>query len=162
VKVKKLLTAVLLVVGLCFVSGVGHGEIWSSFHKPEGESMEFWLLRARVDYIMTNPTIFLDVDFAYDVKGAWEGEFPEGVVTEGKIVVVIYDSRGRFTNKSGLALLGEFKHILEIVYSYIEELATDMNTDIVSKLSTEEEIPLACFYQGVYQLWGEKVLDLSN
>ena len=161
-KVKKLLTAVLLVVGLCFVSGVGHGEIWSSLHKPEGESMEFWLLRARVDYMMTNPTRFLDVDFVYDVEGAWEADFPEGVVTEGKIVIVIYDNRDRFTDKSGLVLLGEFKHILEVLYSYIEELATDMNTDIVSKLSTEEEIPLTCFYQGVYQLWGERVLYLSN
>ena len=75
------------------------------------------------------------------------------MITEGKIVVVIYDNRDRFTNKSGLALLAEFKHILEVLYSYIEELATDMNTDIVSKLSTEEEIPLACFYQGLYQLW---------
>ena len=155
-RARELLVAFLLAVGLCFVPVAGHGEIRSWLHEPEGESMELRLLRARVDYMMTNPTIFLDVDFDYDVEGAWEAEFPEGVVTEGKIVVIIYDNRGRFADKSSLALLSEFKNALEAVYSYIEPVATNMSTDIVCKLYTEEEIPLACFYQGVYQLWEKR------
>jgi len=150
---KRVLAVILLAGGLCFVPAMGYGEIQSSLYKSEGESMELRLLRARLDYIMSNPTIFLDVDFHYDVEGVWEDEFPEGVTTQGKIVVVIYDSRGRFTDKPSLLLLNEFRMTLEVLYSYIESVATNMYADIVSKLYTEDEIPLGCFYRGVYELW---------
>lgn len=87
---KRFLAIVLLVVVFCFVvSGVGYGEVqeWSDQEKAS-YAEAILLLGARVDYIMYNPTTFLNVDFLYDSDGTFgEKVFPMNVDTKGKICV---------------------------------------------------------------------------
>ena len=154
---KRLLAAFLLGVGLCFVPTLGYGEVAHWLHKRKVSSMNFWLLNARVDYMMHNPTRFLIVTFHYNPVGTLKGavEFPEGVDidTKGKIHVLIRDSRGVFSDKSGTALLDQFKTELKVIYSFLRFIASDMDTDIVARFVSREEIPLGYFYQGEYYLW---------
>ncbi|MCK4617606.1 hypothetical protein KAT45_01760, partial [Candidatus Aerophobetes bacterium] len=154
---KKLLAAFLLGVGLCFVPVLGQGEVTHYLHERKTSSMNFWLLNARVSYMMHNPNSFLNVNFHYDPVGDLRGvvKFPEGVDidTKGKIHVLVRDNRGVFSYKSGRVLLNQFKRQLELIYSFIELMATDMDIDIVAKLVSREQIPLAYFYQGEYHLW---------
>jgi len=168
---KKLLAAFLLSVGLCFMPALGHGEVLLGPKITVGEGLIYeknplWpevkvmytniiLLHARVNYIMKNPTNFLQVDFYYDPDGRFEYDFPEGVNTKGKIYVTIYDNRNAFIGELTVALLEQFKVALEVLYTYISIVATDMNTDIVAKFYSKGEIPLGYFYQGEYHLWGE-------
>ena len=51
---------------------------------------------------------------------------------------------------------------LDTLYSFIQHIATDLNTDIVAVLYGEKEgsfgyehVPLGYFYQGEYHLWEE-------
>lgn len=155
---KKLLATVLLSVGLCFVPALGHGEIkgWSYKDKTSCVDSRLLVLEARVNYIMRNPTSFLEVDFDYDPFGSYGRimlELPENVDTKNKVCVRIRDSRGVFSYKSGVTLLDQFKKRLENVYSYIKESATDMNADIVAIFYSEGDLPLGYFYQGEYYLW---------
>ncbi|MBA7696691.1 hypothetical protein ES703_105342 [subsurface metagenome] len=114
--------------------------------------MNFRLLEAKVEYIMRNPTSFLDIVFSYDPYGVmgWTWDLPENVDTERKICVEIWDNRGIFSYESGMGLLEQFKEELEIVYSYIEDMAMYMDTDIVAIFYSEEDILLGYFYQGEY------------
>jgi len=150
VKNKKLLAILLLSMSFCFMSGVGYGEI-----KYEGIYMVIRLLEARVDYIMHNPNSFLEVRFYNDRDGAFTNSFPKGVDTKGKVYVWVTDNRDQFSYKSEIALLDTFKRSLEVIYSFISLLVTNMNTDVVAKLESKERIPLAYFYQGEYHLWEE-------
>ena len=153
---KVFLAAFLLGVGLCFVPVVGYGEVmnWMIKSKFQMSLMESRLLEARVDYIMRNPTVFLDVNL-------WHGglfapkprALPDDVDITGKIIVTIGDSRGGFSYKSGVVLLDQFKKSLKVICSFIDDIATDMNTDVVAVLYSRQAIPLAYFYQGKYHLW---------
>ncbi len=113
------------------------------------------LLTARISYIMSNPTTFTDVYIYYDSEGRVEKFFPEGVNTKGKIYVLFRDLRGYFSDRSGVALKEAFKIYLDVIYSFIENLATDMDNDIVALFISKGEIPLGYFYQGEYHLWEE-------
>jgi len=156
-KGKNCLVAFLLAVGFCFVPALGYGEVKQ---QPEVSVMdlyllkEFDLLRARVDYMMCNPTNFLNVNFYYDPEGTHRKifELPEGVDTKGKIFVKVQDNRDIFSYESGTALLDQFKGKLETIYSFLT-LPTmgDMNADIVAMFCNREGIPLGYFYQGEYQ-----------
>lgn len=150
---KKLLTAFLLAAGLCFVPALGYGEVAYWLHEKRASSMQFWLLDARVDYIMDNPTSFLNVNFHYDPVGTTILEFPEDIDTKGKIHVLVRDNRGLFSDKSGIALLDQFKKELELIYSFLQFIASDMDTDIVARFASKEEILLGYFYQGEYHVW---------
>ncbi|MBA7710323.1 hypothetical protein ES703_119263 [subsurface metagenome] len=177
-RVKRLLAAFLLGVGLCFVPVLGYGEViletritvgeflvykdeplWGKVEAIDTEigllKMYIILLEAKVSYVMHNPTRFSIVEFHYDPDGRYKRamEFPENVDTKGKIFVGVGDTRGVFSYKSGIALLDEFKRRLEIIYSFIDLVATDMDTDIVAKFHSREGIPLGYFYQGKYYLW---------
>ena len=152
---KKLLVAFLLGVGLCFVPALGYGEVEHWADEAKASLMDFILLQARVDYMMRNPTNFLNVSFYYDSKGRYEDLFPEGVHTKGKIYIDITDNRGLFSYMSGTASLDQFKRELEVIYSFIDHLATSKYFDIVAAFRSEEEIPLGYFYQGEYHLWEE-------
>ena len=187
-KSKKLLAIFLLGIGLCFMPLLRNGMIGQceerskAYLSPEEVHsllVNTGLLKARIDYIMRNPTDFLNVDFYYDQEGMFtkEGLFPEGVDTEGKIVVIVADNRGVFSNKSGTVLLNEFKEqletilhssaILEIMVPIPEimkrELRGEMDTNIVARFCTKweisppsplpEEVCLGYFYQGEYHLW---------
>ena len=154
-RTRSLLVAFLLTVVLCFVSGAGYGEIAEWMDEGKASFMEFQLLGARVNYIMRNPTNFLEVRFIYDTIGTWGEGFPKNVYTKGKIYVWVTDNRGLFSDKSGVALLDTFKKRLEVIYSFISLIATNMNTDIVAILESRERINLAYFYQGEYYLWNE-------
>jgi len=156
-KGKKLLAAFLLGVGLCLVPALGYGEIKEWMHKVGISYMDFWLLDARVSYMMHNPTTFLNVNFLYDPIGRYRRveKLPESVDTKGKIVIVISDTRDVFSYKSGIALLDQFKRELEVEYTFLRSLATDMDTDIVAIFANKEIIPLGYFYQGEYHLWRE-------
>jgi len=48
--------------------------------------------------------------------------------------------------------LDSFKKNLEVIYSFIRVIATDMDTDVVALFLSKEEIPLGYFYQGEYYL----------
>ena len=152
---KKLLAALLLGVGLCFVPALGYGEVSGWSYETPVTYIEIELLNARITYIMTNPTSFLVVGFSYDPTGLHGriAGLPESVDTKGKISVVVGDNRGIFSDKSRKALLDSFKRELEIIYSYIQLVATDMDADIVARFYSREEIPLGYFYQGEYYLW---------
>ena len=154
-KSKSLLAIILLSLSFCFVSGVGYGEVkeWSDKEKISYTEV-LLLLSARVDYIMYNPTTFLNVDFIYDSDGAFGKKvFPRDVDTKGKICVRVIDSRRVFSDKSGVALLGLFERVLESIRWHIFFVATDLDTDIVAKFLSREAIPLGYFYQGEYHLW---------
>jgi len=117
-----------------------------------------FLLEAKIHYTMLNPTSFLYVDFHHDRAGEWgKTELPESVDTDGKICVHIRDNRGVFSDKSGAALLGQFKRTLESIYrtSSIAIVDIDMDTDIVAMFCSKENVPLGYFYQGEYHLWEE-------
>lgn len=185
-KGKWFLATILLVVVLCFVSGVGYGEIiippepsrtvgellglkiryedeplWPYIERIRGEMLEEIsflklynvLFAARIDYMMTNPNSFLNVNLSYDKHGVFKSSFPESVDTENKIIVMIVDNRNIFSDKSEIALLDEFKRKLEVVYSYVSYIATNLDTDIAAILWSREGIPLAYFYQGECHLW---------
>jgi len=71
-KGKRVLATFLLGVGLCFVPVLGYGEIhWQRSSERKPSLMIVDLLWARVNYIMRNPTNFLDVEFCYDPDGAF-------------------------------------------------------------------------------------------
>ena len=177
---KVFLAAFLLGVGLCFVPVSGYGEIkiWKEIPKVDfymetfpddpgkgldewqkaclatrPSSLDFFLLRAMVVYMMCNPTGFQNVNILYDSDGGFEECFPEGIDTKGKIYIGIWDSRGYFSDESGIRLLEAFKIYLEVIYGYINQVATDMDTDIVAKFVSKGYIPLGYFYQGEYHLW---------
>lgn len=156
-KGKKLLAAFLLSVILCFMSVLGYGEVRKEWTETTVPYIDFRLLMARVNYMMGNPTIFLDVTLFYDTDGVFGKKrfFPEGIDTEGKIVVLVADNRDVFFLIKGKALSGKFKEELEIIYSFIDDIATDMDTDIVAIFYSKETIPLGYFHQGKYHLWGE-------
>ena len=117
--------------------------------------MDFRLLAARVHYMMKNPTRFLLVEFYYDPDGRYGRieKLPERVDTKGKILVVISDTRDVFSYKSGTALLDQFKRELEVKYTFVRLLATDMDADIVATFYSREGIPLGYFDRGRYYLW---------
>jgi len=158
VKNKKLLAIVLLGLSFCFVSGVGYGEINDELSGMIKVSrMEYLMLKAEVNYIMRNPTSFLQIDLVYDPYGYLGNlrKWPVKIDTGKKIVVDIRDNRTVLFNKSGVVLLESFKKQLEVVYSFIEYIATSINTDIVARFYSKGDIPLGYFYQGEYHLWEE-------
>jgi len=183
---KRLLTAFFLGVGLCFVPALGHGEVipvlteevtpeqerYFKIHFPDEPIktilrytrsehptyFRFYLLEARLNYMMTNPNNFACVFADYDNLGGALREIhklPEGVETKGKVLITVYDKRGAFSYKSGTALLEAFKQTLVVFYSYLDVWVTDMDADIVAKFYSKEDIPLGYFYQGEYYLWEE-------
>ncbi len=181
---KQFLAAILLGVVLCFVSGVGYGKVnipgWGTtvgdiivgatneklWPYVEGTREDVRLLRlenallnARIQYIMRNPTDFLSVDCYYDSDGRFSYPdndfFPEGVDTKGKVLVFLTDNRGAFS-LPGVALLDVFYVYLKIIYSYLNPVATNMDTDIVALFISQQAIPLGYFYQGEYHLWEEQ------
>ena len=154
-KGRRLLVVFLLGVSLCFVPVMGYGEVKHGLYKQKASLMDFLLLEAKVEYIMRNPTSFLDIVFSYDPYGVmgWTWDLPENVDTERKICVEIWDNRGIFSYESGMGLLEQFREELEVVYSYIEDMATYMDTDIVVEFVSKGNIPLGYFYQGEYHLW---------
>jgi len=156
-KNKRLLVIILLSLSFCFVPVFGNGKVRTSY---DNVAMDISLIKAEIDYMMSNPTSFLNVDFYYDPIGIHGDLFfqgIEGVDTENKICVVVKDSRDVFSDKSGRSLLDQFKRELEIMYRCIQDTATttDMHADIVVSFYTKEGIPLGYFYQGEYHLWGK-------
>lgn len=148
-----LLAVLLLSVILSFMPVTGYGEVKEWMNKTGASYMEVKSLEARVNYMMRNPTSFYEVNFYYDPTGEAGEYFPEDIDTKGKICVDIRDNRDAFSGKSGIVLLVTFKEILEALYLYIKEIATDMNNDIVAVFFSKEDIPLGYFHEGVYSLW---------
>jgi len=101
-KVRMLLAALLLTVGLCFVPALGHG-IVGQYKDPW--KMEILTLEARLNYIMRNPMTFLAVNYWYDEWGfAVKGEgLPEDIDTSGKIIIGVIDNRNRYGPTSRIA-----------------------------------------------------------
>ena len=161
---KQFLAAILLGVFFCFVSGVGYGEIKVNVIELKVPHIDFYLLEARVEYIMRNPTNFLYVKFRYDRNGSYGIGFPERLDTKGRIYVEIRDNRGFFSGRSGIVLLELFKMHLDNIYGYIQPLPTIgteydlleyMEHDIVAKFYSKGDIPLGYYYKGEYHLWEE-------
>ena len=153
-RTKGLLAGILLGVGLCFVPAVGYGEIEEWMSQSNASYMEISLEQARIGYIMLYPDTFLLVTFLYDPYGdAGVGLFPARVDTKNKIIVGIRDTRDVFARKSERTLLRQFQMELEIVYSLIRTIATDMDSDIVATFLNEKTDGLGYFYQGEYHLW---------
>lgn len=116
---KGLLAAFLLGVGLCFVPVLGYGEVpeleelRKQMCKRKATFMELVLSGARIDYITRNPTNFLGVFLSYDEHGVLDKDLPEGVDTEGKLIISIEDTRGVFSDKSEMVLLRLFRLYLK-------------------------------------------------
>jgi len=151
---KRLLAAFLLGVGLCFVPGLGYGEdkepIQIDVIEFKVPHIGFFLLQARVNYMMYNPTNFLNVSFQYYSSGIYDEGFPEHVDTKGKIYVEIRDNRGLFSGRSEIVLLELFKRELKGIYSFIPalphyDLLGYMGEDIVAKFYSRGGIPLGYF-----------------
>lgn len=104
-KGKGLLVAFVLAVGLCLVSGQGHGEIPEEMLQEKALDIVVELLEARVDYMMDNPTSFLKVQILYDATGMagrlFFDDLPRQVDTRGKIIVFVYDNREVFSYAKG-------------------------------------------------------------
>lgn len=153
-KNKKLLAIILLSLSFCFVSGAGYGEIEEWKIESKVPYIEWLLLKASLRYVMSNPTNFLFVEFTYSPDKV-VGGLPEGVDIKGKIWARVIDTRGIFSYKSGIALREHFKKELETLYSYIDDIATDMDTDIVAIFVSKGDLALGYFYQGEYHVWEE-------
>jgi len=163
-KGKVLLATFLLAASLCLVPTLGHGEesketltneeVVTGLRKLKVNALQYILLEAKVNYMMRNPTSFLNIDFHCTPEEVYGREFPGDIPTKNKLVVEIYDNRGRFAGKSGIALLNQFKRELEAVYSYAEVFVRNMDANVVAKFYSEGGIPLGYFYQGEYHLWG--------
>ncbi len=160
-KNKKFLAIILLGLSFCFVSGVGYGEVQQGWEEIEATLMDIKFLEVTNDYIMSNPTSFLNVRFGYDslgVAGEDEELFSERINTEDKIIVRVIDNRGIFSAKSGITLLHEFEKQLKTIYFFVYEhlLATDMDNDIVAIFYSpdgyEKTFPLGYFNWGKYHL----------
>ena len=124
--------------------------------------LDYFLLWAMTMYIMNNATDFQGVNILYDYVGELKEYYPKNVDTKGKICIEITDVRGSFSHlisepsaKSRIALKEGFKGYLQVIYSYIDKWATNINVDIVAKFVSKGGIPLAYFYQGEYHLWKE-------
>jgi len=152
---KKVLAIVLLSLSFCFVSGAGYGYISKLNLELKASRMDFDLLKARIDYIMKNPTNFLDTHLYYDPLGFGGETFPYDIETKDKIIILVYDNRDIFSDKSEAALLDQFEKELKIIYKSMRIMASNMNTDIVVSFRTREDISLGYFYQGEYHLWKE-------
>lgn len=182
-KGRGLLAVFFLSVGLCFVSVLGYGEVITGLseeliseqewyfkkhfpdepiktvltytRKEHPTYWQFYVLRARVDYLMRNPNSFACVFADSDEFGGLREVYklPEDVKTKGKVLIAVYDKKGVFSYKSGTALLEALKRILVVFYSYLDVWVTDMDADIVAKFYSKEDIPLGYFYQGEYYLW---------
>ena len=155
-RVKQVIAAFLLAVGFCLVPALGYGEVEQWRWEHSASYMDFSLLKGRVNYIMRNPMDFLDVSLYYDPDGTYAKYLPKGVDTKGKVYILVLDNRDVFSNKSGIELLGEFERQLTVIYSFIQGVATDMDSDIVAIFHTWEETPLGYFYQGEHHLWDGK------
>lgn len=165
----RVLATFLLAVGLCLVPALGYGEIlgkyefqeWKEEFRGDKEvAMEVMLLEVRIDYIMRNPTSFLDVKFYYDPIGMFGEILPGDVNTKEKIWVDVLDNRGTFFGKSGFALLNELKKQLAAIFLCLNKVATDIDNDVVVLLGVippgfQIRTQLAYFYQGEYHLWEE-------
>ncbi len=152
-KKRLLLAAILLGVVLCFVSGVGYGEIEEWWYEGKASFIDMALVAAQVEYIMAKPDDFLRVSYYYDRTGRFAENYPAGVRTKGKISIDTIDSRNVFSYKSGNALLEQFKIELFYVYYWIQNTATDMDNDIVVRFTDDFGELLDYFYQGEYHLW---------
>ncbi|TET59112.1 hypothetical protein E3J48_08225 [Candidatus Aerophobetes bacterium] len=168
-RARGLLVAFLLGVCLCFVPDPGHGEIRTALRREQASSMDVELLKAQVRYMMYNPAAYLSVNFHYmpahvgdvgDVGDVVAIEVPStlralpgNIIPLNKIYVLIRDTRGVFSSRTGVDLLDQFKRTLENIYSYVDDLATDMDSDIVAEFYSQEGIILGYFSQGEYHLW---------
>ena len=157
-KNKKLLAIILLSLSFCFVSGVGYGEVneWMMFEE-KATFLETDFLEARIDYMMKNPTSYLNLDFYFDMPSDqyWNIGLPIHVKTEDKISVSIGDTRDVFSHKSGKALLDEFERILKALHLASMIWVTDIENDIFAIFWNMDGNPIGYFYQGEYYLWGE-------
>ncbi len=154
-KKRLLLAAILLGVILCFVSGVGYGEMKEYLLGTKAEKLEFELLKVKVSYMMFYPDSFLRVSYYYDETGWIAENFPAGVITKDKIVVQIIDSRDVFSGKEGAVLLLEFRRQLLDATYFLEILVSDLENDIVALFTNEDGVPLGYSYRGGYHLWNE-------
>lgn len=150
-----LLAAFLLGVGLCFVPALGYGEVKHWMYEAKTSLMYFSLLEARVNYMMNNPTGFLNVRLEYDLDGSIGrmARLPEDVDTKGKVIMTIQDNRGGVFSDEAVLLPLECELVLWSVYSYIDFLATDIDTDIVALFLSKEQDLVGYFYQGVFRFW---------
>ena len=112
-KNRNLLAIVLMGLSLCSVSIAAYGETdrKSGISALTATRTECLLLCARADYIMGNPTSFLDIDVDYDPYGYLGNlmKWPVEIDARGKVVVRIRDSRNVSLNKSGVVILALFK-----------------------------------------------------
>lgn len=156
--------------GLCFVPVLGYGEDKTNglqklldLHREILESkvsyVDLRLLEAKVNYMMSNPNHFLSVNLHYDRDGAigkiGKEFFPAGTDTKYKIFVYVRDTREQFSDKPEADLLVLFEAHLRVIYSQLVTVAYPMDTEIIAEFRSEEDIPLAYFYQGEYHLWRE-------
>lgn len=158
---KKLLAAILLGIGFCFISILGYTEV------KEYENMDAIFEQARTNYMMTNPNSYLYVNFYYDSDGWYKKFFPEGVNTKNKIIIEIIDNRNMFSldkrrRMATQAFVSYLRKQLRAICSFIPVLTIEMNTDIVAGFYNTKSASIGYFCEGKYFLWnswdGEYIL----
>ena len=162
-KKRILLLVILLIVAIIFLTPMlGGAEINQLWFTEKGElraatvsALDFHFLKIKVEIIMGNPDDYLGVDFAYDEignMGEWFEEFVR-LYTRGKIVIIVRDSRERF---SSYALKSEFLNYFDALTVFFKikllGVTNDFNNDIVvyliPKEGTKEGGLLGYFYEG--------------
>lgn len=154
---KRFLSAVLLSIALCFVSGVGYGEVWEELAEIKPSVMQLWLVESQVQYVMNNPGGFLSVNFLYDRSGVIGkvSKFADNTNTTGKIIVQVIDNREEFHGRSGDILLDIFRRHLSNICLDLAKIITDKDADIVAIFYDSTKTPLGYFSEGEYHLWEE-------
>lgn len=152
-KNKRLLVIILLSIALCFTSIKGYGEVQHWLDDVQATAMDVFLLTARLNYVMENPSTFLSVQALYDRTGTSVMGLPSHIMTAGRIYISMLDTANVFGEKTGEDLLKAFRKELEYLYSYFDKCATNMDTDIIATFYHWDGTPLGYFYQGEYHLW---------
>ena len=166
---KRFSAAILLVVVLCFVSGVGYGEEKTmeqrrEFRVQQASALDFYLLASKVNYIMKNPNDFLDITCSYttfditSVEGLGYDDLnlPEDFVTTDKLFIIIRDHRDVLSGETDLDSLELFgTHLLGFFNGSVLGAFFLYPYDIVAIFYSKGDIPQGYFYQGEYHLWEE-------
>jgi len=153
-KGKRLPLIFLTLAGLWFIPILGQAAIDERLSEHRASYMMVALLSARIDYMMHNPDSGLYVDLVYDKYGMLKetSNFPTFIDTKGKIFVEFRDIEGTLSNMIETELITKFTLELCSVYSFIKNIATDMNNDIVAVLYSKEGALLIYFSEGKYHL----------
>ena len=117
--------------------------------------LEFRLLEARIDYMMSNPRGFNNVSFFYDAEGGYREEVGLQSPTKGKLVIYLIDERKKWPVSDRTGLPAALKEALETVHSFVRLYVPDLRNDVACVFYSKEGTKLAWYENGKYRLNSE-------